>query len=136
MLGLKAKLWFPGCRFQATLLGGSNKIGGHMRNALIVLFLVSCADSASAQNCNLNGGSVFCDNGLSGTRSGNTTFWNDGTSSIHSGNSTFNSDGTSAIHSGSNTFFSDGTSAIRSGNTTFFSDGRSCTRSGNSVFCN
>jgi hypothetical protein len=73
------------------------------------------ATIAHAENCTLNGTSVFCDNGLSGNRSGNTTFWSDGTSSTRPGDSTFNSDGSSAIHSGGSTFYSDGTSAIRSG---------------------
>ncbi len=89
-----------------------------------------------AQNCNLIGVFINCDDGLSGQRIGNSTYWNDGTSSQRIGNSTYNSDGSSSQRIGNSTYYSDGTSSQRIGNSTYFSDGRTCQRLGNQVICN
>ena len=88
---------------------------------VVGLALLAPCHPLLAQNCNLIGSFINCDDGLSGQRIGNSTYWNDGSSSQRIGNSTYNSDGSSSQ---------------RIGNSTYFSDGRSCHRLGNQVICN
>jgi hypothetical protein len=125
-----------GCLWLSILVAKTEWGGLGMKQLLLVVAFSMVATAASAQSCTTIDKSTFCNNGISGIRSGNTTFWSDGTSSVRSSDSAFNSDGISVIHSGNSTFYSDGSSSIRSGNSTFFSDGRSCIRSGNSILCN
>ncbi len=55
---------------------------------VISLSLLAPCRPLIAQNCNLNGSFINCDNGLSGQHIGNSTYWSDGTSSQRIGNST------------------------------------------------
>jgi hypothetical protein len=99
--------------------------------AAVALVILATSNPTFAQNCYTVRATVYCDNGLSGSRVGNTTYWNDGVTSNRVGSkTTYATEGSSANTAERSKLFSD-----RVGGTTYFSNGRSCTRIGSSFRC-